>query len=464
MPDNACYDTEQKNLMTDPISAEWLAARLKDRSMRGIAIETGALIRSGAIAVGAKLPSVRDLAFALGVSPATVSTAWSDLRKFKVISGRGRTGIHVCGDKLSPRPLRYGGDADYGAEALDLRLAAPDPALLPPLEEALRRGARAAGLNSYQRVPILDSLATAAGADWPYRPEAFLAANGGYEAVYVTVQTLIRPGTAVAVEDPTAMRLLDILDNVSAQLIPVACDDEGPLPASLAAALAKAPAAFLYQPRTHSVTGRIVSPQRMAELAKTLRGSEALILEDDGVGDVSAAPPASLGRVFPDRTVHIRSYSKSLGPDLRVAVLSGPAEIVAQIQAYRSFGAGWTSRLLQEATAWLIGDPGTTAMVDRARQAYGERRRALIAALGVRGVAVPDRDGLCLWMPVRSEQFALVTLAARGIAVGRGANYSPRPSDHIRVATSLLTGPVGAVADALALADPVRLRGLPPSH
>jgi DNA-binding transcriptional MocR family regulator len=225
------------------------------------------------------------------------------------------------------------------------------------------------------------------------------------------------------------MRLLDILDNVSAQLIPV--------------------------------TGRMVSPQRLAELAKTLHGSEALILEDDGVGDVSAAPPASLGRVFPDRTVHIRSYSKSLGPDLRVAVLSGPAEIVAQIQAYRSFGAGWTSRLLQEATAWLIGDPGTTAMVDRARQAYGERRRALI---GARGVAVPDRDGLCLWMPVRSEQFALVTLAARGIAVGRGANYSPRPGDHIRVATSLLTGPVGAVADALALADPVRLRGLPASH
>ena len=30
---------------------------------------------------------------------------------------------------------------------------------------------------------------------------------------------------------------------------------------------------------------------------------------------------------------------------------------------------------------------------------------------------LPDRDGLCIWIPVKSEQFALVTLAARGIVV-----------------------------------------------
>lgn len=451
--------------MTETVSAEWLADRLKDRTMRGIATETGALIRSGAIAVGAKLPAVRDLAFALGVSPATVSTAWSELRKFRVIGGRGRTGIWVLGDKTHPRPIRYHEVGNYGAGALDLSLAVPDPALLPPLEEALRRGARAAGLNSYERVPILGSLAAAAAAGWAYKPEAFLATNGGYEAVYVTVQTLIRPGSVVAIEDPTAMRLLDILDNASAQLVPVACDDEGPMPASLAAALAKQPAAFLFQPRTHSVTGRMVQPQRLAELARVLSGSDALIIEDDGIGDVSALAPASLGRWFPDRTVHIRAYSKSHGPDLRVAVLSGPAAMLEQIQAYRSFGAGWTSRVLQEATAWLIGDPGTAVLLDQARQVYAQRRRALIAALAARGIRVPDRDGLCLWLPVRSEQFALVTLAAHGIAVRGGGNFSARPNDHIRVATSLLpAGKVGAVADALALTDPQRMRGGGPAR
>src|SRR6185503_2146392 len=95
--------------MTDEpsLAVDWLAAHLQDRSQRGIAIETSALIRSGAIPVGAQLPPVRELARALGVSPATVSAAWSELRRFNVIAGRGRTGIRVSGNKVAPHPTRF---------------------------------------------------------------------------------------------------------------------------------------------------------------------------------------------------------------------------------------------------------------------------------------------------------------------------------------------------------------------
>jgi DNA-binding transcriptional MocR family regulator len=442
--------------MAETLSSEWLAAHLNDRTRRGIATEAGALIRSGAIPVGVKLPPVRELAVALGVSPATVSAAWSELRRFKVISGQGRTGMWVCGDKLTPRPQRFEEVGNFGAHALDLTWATPDPALLPPLGEALLHGAAAADLNSYERVPIVASLQQAAQARWPYRPEAFLATNGGYEAVYMTLQTLIRPGSAVAIEDPTGMRLLDMLDDLGAQIVSVACDEAGPDPAALADALRKQPAAFLYQPRTHSITGSRVSAERLADLARVLKDSDTLIVEDDGVGDISSLPPASLGRHFPQRTVHILSYSKSFGPDLRLAVLSSSADIVNQIQAYRSFGAGWTSRILQGAASWLISDKESNAAVDRARQVYAARRRALIAALKRRGVLVPDRDGLCLWIAVRSEQFAVVTMAARGIAVLPGKKCTITDSEHIRVGTSLLTEHLDAVADAIALTDPRR--------
>jgi len=61
-------------------------------------------------------------------------------------------------------------------------------------------------------------------------------------------------------------------------------------------------------------------------------------------------------------------------------------------------------------------------------------------------------DCLVLWIPVESEQFALVTLAARGIAVLAGEKCSVRPINYIRVATSILRDREGEVADALALA------------
>lgn len=437
------------------LSTAWLAAHLADRSIRGIATETGALIRSGAIPVGIKLPPVREIAEALGVSPATVSAAWSELRRFKVIQGRGRTGMWVCGDKLSPRPLRFEEVGNFGAEALDLTLAIPDPALLPPLAEAMRRGAGASDLNSYQRVPIQPALRAAVAPSWPYRPEAFLATNGGYDALFATLHALIRPGELVAIEDPTAMRLLDLLDDLGVQVVPVACDAEGPLPAALAEALQRRPAAFLYQPRTHTITGGTVTAARRAEMARLLRASPALIIEDDGIGDLSAHAPATLAGTFPERTIHIRSYSKGLGPDLRLGILSASAELAGQIQGYRAFAAGWTSRILQEAAAWLLTDPGTAAHLAEARRIYAARRAALVAALTARGVSAPAGDGLSLWLPVRSEQFAMVTLAARGIAVLPGSKCTIRDSRHIRIGTSLLTGQLDRVADAIALVDPV---------
>ncbi|MCP8937123.1 aminotransferase class I/II-fold pyridoxal phosphate-dependent enzyme [Alsobacter sp. SYSU M60028] len=422
--------------------------------MRGIAIGMSALIRSGAVPVGTRLPPVRDLAHALGVSPATVSTAWRELRQYRVVSGRGRTGMWVSGDKPTPRPLRFAEMNRSGHGVLDLTLAVPDPALLPPLGEAMARASAVDDLNSYARAPIVPALEAAVQARWPYRPEAFLATNGGYEAVHAAIQALVMPGATLAIEDPTALRLLDIAEHSRAQIAPVACDAEGPRPDALAAALARKPSVFLFQPRTHSATGCGVSPSRWHELAVLLRGHDTLVIEDDGIGDISSRPAASLGSVLPDRTVHIRSYSKSLGPDLRVAVLSGPRPIVERIQAYRSFGAGWTSRLLQAATAWLIEDRETEDLVERARSTYAVRRRRLIAALRERGMSPADEDGLSLWLPVASEQFAVLTLAARRFAVEPGSKFLAHPGDFVRVATSRLPEDVSELADALALVSP----------
>lgn len=183
-----------------------------------------------------------------------------------------------------------------------------------------------------------------------------------------------------------------------------------------------------------------------------LAGSDTLVIEDDGVGDVSIYPPVSLGTTMPERVVHIRSFSKSLGPDLRIAVLSAPAMVIRQIQSYRSFSSGWTSRLLQSATAWLLTDAETRRRVGRARAVYAERRQALTSCLASRGLAMPDSDGLCIWVPVESEQFALVTLAAHGIAVLPGSKCAIRPTEHVRVATAILAEGHERVADALAKA------------
>jgi DNA-binding transcriptional MocR family regulator len=437
------------------ISANWLAGRISDRSIRGITRHACDLIRSGDVPLGAQLPPVRDLAFALGVSPATVSAAWSELRRLNLVEGRGRNGMHVCGRSASPHPSRFRSTGYFIEGALDLTLAVPDPQFLPSFGAALREASQVVGLNQYARVAIVDRLRQAVEPGWPYKAQGFLATDGGYHGVLVTLQALLLPGSRVAVEMPTALRLLDILEHVGAVPVPVACDDKGPTPEGLATALAQQPAAFLFQPRTHSITGHVVPPTRLADLAALLEPTDVAIVEDDGIAELSIAPPQSLGAWLPDRVVHIRSLSKTLGPDLRLAIVSATPDVVAKIQGYRAFGSGWSSRLLQETAALLLEDPATSAAVTRARDAYRHRRERLLSALAERGRLLPNRDGLCLWVPVRDESFALVTCASHNLAVMPGSKCSTlEMSPHIRVATSLLADRYDEVADVLARLHP----------
>ena len=438
--------------MSEIVEARWLAEKITNKTIRGIALETSALVRAGLLPVGTRLPAIRDLAYELGVSPATISEAWSELRQQKIVSGRGRNGTWVCAERFVAKPERLASAGHYGANVLDLSMAVPDRTLLPPLAKAMVHATSVNDLNSYERSRIVPELKDALGADWPYAAEAFLAINGGYNGVYTTIRALVRPGSVVAVEHPTAMRLLDILEDLGVKIVPVLSDEEGPMPASLKQAMTERPAAFLFQPRLHSVTGQTVTPERMQALADVLADSDTLIIEDDGIADISVAKPVSLGSRFPDRTVRILSFSKTLGPDLRLAVLSGSKAIVEQIQSYRAFSAGWTSRILQAAVAWLIRDQETSEIVAKARAIYQERRDALSRELLERGVATMPGSGLCLWVPVESESFALVTLAARNIAVVPGNKFSTLPSAHIRVATSKLASGHAQVAESIALA------------
>jgi DNA-binding transcriptional MocR family regulator len=267
--------------------------------------------------------------------------------------------------------------------------------------------------------------------------------------------TALRRGERVVVENPTAPRVLDILAHLGLEMIGVACDEMGPLPDSLQAALARRPSALLIQSRAQEPAGSALTTDRASDLAKLIAPHDILVIEDDGKAELSTVPAASLGQYLDRRTVLVRSFNKSHGVDLRVAVVAGPAATLDLARERHVLGQGWTSYLLQRALAHMLGNSDDQVTIRNARETYRHRRERLQAALAARGIETFNRDGLAVWIPVRNESAAMMRLALDGISVSPGRRFMIRRSlgDHIRVVASAELPNLDAVADSLANAS-----------
>jgi DNA-binding transcriptional MocR family regulator len=425
----------------------------------GIAAALGRLISSGRLAPGERLPTVRELAAVLGVSPATVSHAWQALSSAGLIVSRGRSGTFVRSAAPHWLPTRSQSLAGHGSELrIDLSRGTPDPELLPALGPALSRVSQRAMTPSYQALPVIPELLAVLTDSWPYRCESITVVDGALDAISRSLEQVARFGDRVIVEDPGFPPFFDLLEQMGIERLPVAMDAEGIVPAAFQAALALAPAAVVLQPRAHNPTGASMSAARAAELARLLgasaRAAHTVVIEDDHSGAISTAPDVSLGRWLPGRVLHVRSYSKSHGPDLRIAALGGPATLVDRIVARRMLGPGWTSRMLQTILHELLTDAASMALVFEARHVYFARQKALADALTGLGLPQVRADGINAWVPVADERDAIVRLAATGIRVAGGTPFLAvdRPEQFIRVTAGALPDDVLPIARAIAAA------------
>jgi DNA-binding transcriptional MocR family regulator len=153
------------------------------------------------------------------------------------------------------------------------------------------------------------------------------------------------------------------------------------------------------------------------------------VIEDDHAGPVAGVPAFSAcagSPRFPGpaRWVTLRSVSKSLGPDLRLAVVAGDEATITRVAGRQALGTGWVSYELQDTVADLWSDTSVARTLTTAAQVYARRGAALRSALGAQGLTPTGRGGFTSG-PRRAGRWRLASGSA---SRRRPVSGSPSPA------------------------------------
>jgi DNA-binding transcriptional MocR family regulator len=414
---------------------------------QAIALDFERRIEAGALRAGERLPAGRTLAVELGVDPGTAAAAYRLLRERGFVISDGRRGTRVAA-QLGPRPARA---SQLPPDVRDLASSVVDPALLPDVGRALERvAARRPDVARYEENAKVDALVEYAQSEFGRAgvdAAALSFVGGTLDGIERVLQAHLRPGDRVGVEDPAFPRLLDLLQALNLRAVPIAIDDEGLDPDQLDRIVSLD--ALIVTPHGQNPFGASLSTERAATLRRVLRTRELLLVEDAHGWEVGQTPATLTGGTR--RWAVIRSLSRLLGSDVRLAFVAGDRQTVARVEARQAVTTSWVSRLLQEVVAEMLAGADARRRLRRASAEMSKRRVALLGALERRGVRAHGRSGLHVWIPVREEGFAVRHLLDAGYAVVAGERFRLRSGPAVRVTTAqLLPGEVEPLADALA--------------
>ncbi len=406
--------------------------------------------RTGELRVGARLPTIATLADELHLSMSTVSRAWASLVQMGVIETRRRGGSRVA------RPVEA---TAYRAPEGEMarfryRLAAgyPDPDLQVDLRDVLRRVADGPAFRGYpgkDEIPaaLHDALLARVG----YQPESIMLDTEVIGALPRILQAVSHRGAPVGVSDPEFPLFTVILRQLGMTATPIPFADGAYDLDVMESVLAAGTRVLMLQTRVHNPTGLMVSAENVADIAGLLRRFGATAIEIDHHGHLVPERPVRLASLAPERVILLSSFAKEIHPDVRVSAITGPRSVLDRVSVWRA-GGEWVSAINRAVLeACLTDDVVSSTLVPAARAEYAARRETFRAAFEAVGLTIESNAGLSLWVPVASEQEAMVQLAADSISVARGSAFGlgTKAAPHVHLSLGLVGSESGFLSERL---------------
>lgn len=338
-------------------------------------------IRSGELATGAQLPTVRELAWQLKVTPGTVARAYSLATQEGMLAATVGRGTFVAANtpRLGPTQALFI-DRDPARMQGKVDLRAP---ILPDVGQgaAIAAALRALGEDDQtdwvdypsQRaeLPLREAMC-----DWvservlgPLSADDIVLAHGGQNAINLIFMCCLRGERPVVLTEELAYPGFRHAARLSrAEVVAVEIDAEGIVPAALEQACRRhgAQVLCLTAEAQNPTTGRM-GMQRRQEIVDIARRYDLQIIDDDCYSVASDTLPA-IRALAPERTWHVGSLSKSISAGLRFGYMVAP------------IGMGQTGRLTAQHAFFALSRPIEAIVLHLLQSGEAARLRALVQA------------------------------------------------------------------------------------
>ena len=417
-------------LLIDRTSATPLAVQIAD-GLRGAAT-------AGRLRGGDRLPSSRALATQLGVSRTVVTAAYDQLHAEGWLSGRHGSGTYLT---ASPAAAPHGhAPVSTARPATDLLDLVPGTPCVAAIDRAAwRRAWRAAGdrnpSSHKNRAGEPDYRAVVAEHLLRHRglhagsAAVVLATNGTGSAVGELASALLRPGDAVAVEEPGYLRAVGALRAAGIRVVPVPLDAGG-----LRVDLIPPNVRAVYCTPAHQfpLGARMPAARRVA-LVDFARRTGALVIEDDYDGELryDTAPLPLLATLAPDVVIHLGTTSKILSTTLGVGWLVATPVIANAVVAHREWIGTHPAPAGQHVLVELARNGDLARHLRRLRREMPPRRALLVDELRGHGLDVRGDDaGSHVTVPLPSaahEERAVAAARAHGVLLDGLARHHSGP-------------------------------------
>lgn len=347
-------------------------------------------VRTGLLVSGSQLPTHRDLARSLEITPVTVTRAYAEAaRRGLVESSTGRGTFVRSARKDTAMPS----EIDLATNTVVIPLPYPTTHVLNRTADALIASSYATGPGTERH--------RAAGAAWIGRrtdPSRVLVTAGTQHALLLAFAATARPGETILCESVTyhGAKAAAALLGIRLQGLPL--DRYGLLPDALdRATRGRSPKVLYTIPSLQNPTGTTMPEKRRRELADIAEKNGLTIIEDDVCGFLYEQTLPPIASFVPDRTIFVTGLGKAVAPGLRVGYFTAAEPLVARAQSVLAASILFASPVLAEIAATWIED-GTVARITAQKRAEVAMRNAAVRRILGKRAAGSDPRSSHLWV------------------------------------------------------------------